>query len=161
LVVGHGCGLVMTKLNVVSPLGSRLVWFWPMTHFVDCPANFPWSSRRKHTARADSTFVAKSFFNFSCTTAFWPTTFGGETVTASWAWIVFEHSRSNVNNLTIGFIQLTVLIRGTFSCRHRDCLELIHCKRQVVQFTECFGIGFRLKTQFQRFWTGFADANSP
>ena len=80
-------GLVTTKLNVVSFFGSKAGRFFvpPMTHLVDRPIILPWSSSRKHTAWADSTFLARLFFIFNSTTAFWPVICGGDTVTASCA----------------------------------------------------------------------------
>jgi hypothetical protein len=47
-VAVNGCGLVTTKLKVAPALGSRLVWFWPITHFVDCPMSLPCKRDAEH-----------------------------------------------------------------------------------------------------------------
>ncbi len=86
-VVVNGCGLFTTKLNVVPCFVSSACRSFvpPITQRLDWPTILPWASRRKQTARADSTLSAKLFVIANVTMAFCPIAFGGVTVTANCA----------------------------------------------------------------------------
>jgi hypothetical protein len=86
-VVLNGCGLVMTKLNVVPLFGFNggRSFVPPTTHLADCPIISPCLSSKKQSARADSTFSARLFVIAKEMTAFCPMIFGGERITANCA----------------------------------------------------------------------------
>ena len=115
LLVANGCGLVMTKLNVVSLFGSKAgrSFVPPMTHLADWPIILPWSSSRKQTARADSILSARPFFIFNSTNAFWSAIFGGETVTASCAGAV--KAQNSVRQNVIWQRWFMVTVTGNFT----------------------------------------------